>query len=90
MTMLRNYKMFTYEGGYTYPAHVRDEVYQEPTGHMVDTPTTFKDSVVARTRALADAWIEEHHNPGYLSHTNFEYRLIDEQPAPYMLIEVPY
>ena len=39
---------------------------------------------------LADAWIEERHNAGYSSHTNFEYRLIDEQPAPYMLMEVPY
>ncbi len=89
MTMLRDYRMYTYEGGYTYRAQVRDS-FGETTGMMKDANTTFKEMVVARSRTMADAWIEQRHNASYQDHTNFEYSLIDKQQAPHMLMEVPY
>ena len=89
MSMLRDYRMYTYEGGYTYQAQVRDSL-GDSIGRLQDAHATFKVSVVARSRELADAWIEQRHNASYQDHTNFEYSLIDEQQAPHMLMEVPY
>ena len=83
---LNDYKMYTFEGGYTYRARVRDEL-GETTGQMVDTPATFAITVVARTHAMAELWIEQRYNASHQKHKDFDLRLVNTQPAPQMLIE---
>lgn len=81
-----DYKMYTYVVSYVYRAHVRDDL-GETTGRMMTITTTLTEKVVACSRAMADAWIRERHNASYLNHKDFEFRLIEEQSAPHLLIE---
>jgi len=81
-----DYKMYVYQGSYTYRAHVRDEL-GETTGRMMEETATFMDRVVARNHAVADAWIKERHNSKYQRHKDFEVRLIEVMDAPHLLIE---
>ena len=89
MTLLRTHRMFTYEVGYTYSDHIRDDL-GDPTGEMTNRPAAHVVRIVARNQTLADAWIEQKYNADYQSHWDFTMRCIDDQPAPYILTEVPY
>jgi len=89
MTMLRDYKTYTYEVGYTYTSFMRDE-----DGNVVgdgrDEAVAHKPVVVAKSQAVADAWVRERYNASYQSHRDFTMNLIDTQPAPHLILEVPY
>ena len=84
--IIRDYTMYTYTVSYVYRAHVRDEL-GETTGEMKDVSTGFFVKVVARSRAMADAWVQERHNAEYQSHKDFTLTLIEESEAPHLLIE---
>lgn len=84
--ILNDYRMYTFEGGYTYRDHVRDDL-GETTGQMIDRPTTFAIMVVARTYGMAELWIEQRYNASHQNHKDFDFRLTNTQPAPQMLIE---
>ncbi len=85
MRML-DYKMYTFEGSYTFRDHVRDSL-GETTGQMVDALATFAVMVVARTYAMAELWIEQRYNASHQNRKDFDFRLINTQPAPHLLIE---
>lgn len=89
MTMMRDYKMYTYEVGYTYTSYVRDD-HGESTGESHDAAAAFKPVVVARNQTIADAWVRERFDADHMDHREFEMRLIDKQPAPHLILEVPY
>jgi len=83
---IMDYKMYTYAVKYTYSAHVRDN-FGDITGHKQDATTNFTAQVVAKSRAMADAWIRERYNADYLDHKDFSSHYINEDKAPYLLIE---
>lgn len=80
------YKMYSYTVIYTVRVHVRDE-FGETTGQMKEKEVRTRPMIVAKSRALADAWIRERYNASYQDHKDFAFRLISEQAAPHMLME---
>lgn len=89
MTMLRDYKMYTYEVGYIY-----DEFHRNGDGDRFgtafDAAAAHRAVVVARSAAIAETWVRERYNASYQDHRDFTMNLIDTQPAPHIILEVPY
>lgn len=83
---INDYKMFTYVVTYTARAHVRDEL-GETTGQMTAQKVQVHFKVVARSRAVADAWVKERHNAGYQGHKDFTFHCTAVEEAPNLLIE---
>ena len=85
--MLRDYKMFTYRIRYTVSGLVRDF-----DGDLTDETFTknedFEHNIVAENETLANAWMEQQHNPSYLSCKDFSKELVNTQPAPHILVEM--
>lgn len=89
MTMLRDYKMYTYNVSYEYDSFAQNSE-GERYGPPINATATFKPVVVARSNAVADAWVQEKFDAPYLYHREFTMSIIDTQPAPHLILEVPY
>lgn len=89
MTMMRDYSMFTYEIAYIYTFVPRDGD-GEVLGVSRDALMEHTPVVVARSQAIADAWVQEQFNASYQNHRNFEMRLVNRQSAPHLILEMPY
>ena len=81
-----DYKMYTYRVTYTYRAHVRDEL-GETTGQMTGAKAEHVFKVVARSRLLAAAWVQDRYNNEFQNHDDFTVTMLDEEAAPHLLIE---
>lgn len=81
-----DYKMYTFAVRYLTRVHVRDDM-GETTGQMETNEIRTRPTVVARSLAMAEAWVKERYNADYQKHEGFACRLIDTQAAPHMLIE---
>ena len=81
-----DYKMYTFAVRYMARVHVRDDM-GETTGQMENNEIRTRPVVVAKSRALAEAWVNERYNAAYRGHKDFVLSLIDEQAAPHLLIE---
>lgn len=87
--MLRDYKMFTYHIRYTTDIQGRDQ-FGDLTGMIHPKDENFEHNLVAENETLADAWMEQQHNPSYLPRENFSKELLNTQPAPHILMETPW
>lgn len=87
--MLRDYKMFTYRIQYTIDIQGRDQ-FGDLTGMVHPKKEDFEHNIVAENETLADAWMEQQHNPSYMSSSRHEFskELVNTQPAPHILMEM--
>lgn len=89
MTMLRDYRMYTYNVSYEYDSFARNSE-GESYGPPINATATFKPVVVARSNTVADAWVREQFNASYQGHREFTMSIVDTQSAPHLILEVPY